>query len=120
VPAQISERVIILVATNIDQGTREGTHTLHSLIGFESVLCQKSANFRVRIRITQQDLANLIGASRQKTWEALKELEDSKVLKLIYRSILVMEPEKLQASYLPGRDITERPTKVAKYHTMHT
>jgi CRP-like cAMP-binding protein len=49
----------------------------------------------VRIRITQQDLANLIGASRQKTWEALKELEDSGVLKLMYRSILVVAPQKL-------------------------
>ena len=50
----------------------------------------------VRIKITQQDLANLIGASRQKTWEALKELEDSSVLKLMYRSILVTAPNKLR------------------------
>ena len=50
----------------------------------------------VRIRITQQDLANSIGASRQKTWEALKELEDSSVLRLMYRSILVNEPNKLR------------------------
>ena len=50
----------------------------------------------VRIKITQQDLANLIGASRQKTWEALKELEDSSVLKLMYRSILVTAPHKLR------------------------
>ena len=50
----------------------------------------------VRIKITQQDLANLIGASRQKTWEALKELEDSSVLRLMYRSILVTAPHKLR------------------------
>jgi cAMP-binding proteins - catabolite gene activator and regulatory subunit of cAMP-dependent protein kinases len=49
----------------------------------------------VRIKITQQDLANLIGASRQKTWAALKELEDSNVLKLLYGSILVIAPYKL-------------------------
>ncbi|HJP92999.1 MAG TPA: Crp/Fnr family transcriptional regulator [Pyrinomonadaceae bacterium] len=49
----------------------------------------------VRIGITQQDLANLIGASRQKTWAALKELEDSSVLRLMYRSILVTAPSKL-------------------------
>ena len=49
----------------------------------------------VRINITQQDLANLIGASRQKTWRALKELEDSGVLRLMYRSILVIAPDKL-------------------------
>jgi len=50
----------------------------------------------VTIKITQQDLANSIGASRQKTWQALKELEDSSVLRLMYRSILVMEPHRLR------------------------
>jgi CRP/FNR family transcriptional regulator len=49
----------------------------------------------VKIKITQQDLANVIGASRQKTWQALKELEDSNVLQLMYRSILVIAPHKL-------------------------
>jgi len=49
----------------------------------------------IKIKITQQDLANLIGASRQKTWQALKELEDSNVLRLMYRSILVVAPHKL-------------------------
>ena len=52
----------------------------------------------VRIRITQQDLANLIGASRQKTSQALKELESSGVLRLMYRSILVTAPHKLRMS----------------------
>lgn len=50
----------------------------------------------IKIRITQQDLANSIGASRQKTWQALKELEDSGVLRLMYRSILVTDPNRLQ------------------------
>lgn len=53
-------------------------------------------NEPVRIKITQQDLANLIGASRQKTWAALKDLEDAHVLRLMYRSILVTAPEKLR------------------------
>jgi len=53
----------------------------------------------VRIKITQQDLANLIGASRQKTWQALKELEDASVLRLMYRSILVTDPRKLRGRY---------------------
>jgi CRP/FNR family transcriptional regulator, cyclic AMP receptor protein len=52
----------------------------------------------VRIGITQQDLANLIGASRQKTWQALKELESSSVLRLTYRSILVTAPHKLRTN----------------------
>jgi len=49
----------------------------------------------VRIGITQQDLANLVGASRQQTWQALKDLESSRVLRLMYRGILVTAPHKL-------------------------
>lgn len=56
-----------------------------------------------KIMITQQDLANLIGASRQKTWQTLKELEDSGVLRLMYRSILVIAPHKLQNEHMPYR-----------------
>lgn len=66
---------------------------LIDLIAFESGMHPDQP---VKIKITQQDLANLIGASRQKTWEALKELEDSSVLQLMYRSILVTEPHKLR------------------------
>jgi CRP/FNR family transcriptional regulator, anaerobic regulatory protein len=53
----------------------------------------------VKIRITQQDLANLIGASRQKTWQALKQLEDSGVLTLEYGSILVTAAHRLEPTY---------------------
>lgn len=53
----------------------------------------------IRIKITQQDLANLIGASRQKTWQALKELEDSGVLNLRYRHIFVTSPNKLRTRH---------------------
>src|SRR5215216_3249377 len=58
----------------------------------------------VRIGITQQDLANLIGASRQKTWQALKELENSGVLRLTYGSILVTAPHKLRNEQSPVRN----------------
>lgn len=54
----------------------------------------------VKIKITQQDLANLIGASRQKTSQALKELEDANVLRLMYRSILLIAPEKLRNGHV--------------------
>ena len=57
----------------------------------------------IKIKITQQDLANLIGASRQKTWQALKELENSGVLRLMYRSILVIAPDKLRNGHIPYR-----------------
>ena len=57
----------------------------------------------VKVKITQQDLANLIGASRQKTWEALKELEEAGVLRLMYGSILVTAPHKLRRRHFPRR-----------------
>jgi len=56
----------------------------------------------IELKITQQDLANLIGASRQKTWEALKELEESSVLQLMYRSIVVTAPHKLRNEQVPA------------------
>jgi len=62
----------------------------------------------VKIRITQQDLANLIGASRQKTSQALKELEDSSVLRLMYRSILVIAPHKLRNEQSPEKHVNEQ------------
>jgi CRP/FNR family transcriptional regulator, cyclic AMP receptor protein len=62
----------------------------------------------VRIGITQQDLANLIGASRQMTSQALKELEDSSVLRLTYRSILVTAPHKLRNQQSSQRHVDEQ------------
>ena len=68
----------------------------------------------IKIKITQQDLANLIGASRQKTWQTLKELEDSGVLRLMYRSILVIAPNKLRNEHIPYRYGTEHAVAKAK------
>ena len=68
----------------------------------------------IKIKITQQDLANLIGASRQKTWQTLKELEDSGVLRLMYRSILVIAPNKLRNEHIPYRYGTEQAVAKAR------
>ena len=68
----------------------------------------------IKIMITQQDLANLIGASRQKTWQTLKELEDSGVLRLMYRSILVIAPQKLRNEHMPHRYGAEHAVAKAK------
>ncbi len=68
----------------------------------------------IKIKITQQDLANLIGASRQKTWQTLKGLEDSGVLRLMYRSILVIAPNKLRNEHIPYRYGAEHAVAKAK------
>lgn len=58
----------------------------------------------VKINLTQQDVANLVGASRQETSKALKGLEDSGVLELRYRSIIVTAPDRLRRGpVLPAR-----------------
>src|ERR1044072_10457 len=75
-----------LICNDISTRVREA---LIDLIASES---GRQPDQPVKIKITQQDLANLIGASRQKTWQALKELEDSGALRLMYRSILVTAP----------------------------
>jgi CRP/FNR family transcriptional regulator, cyclic AMP receptor protein len=72
------------------------TRVREALVDLMALESGRQPDQSVRINITQQDLANLIGASRQKTWQALKELEDSSVLRLMYRSILVTAPHKLR------------------------
>ena len=72
------------------------TRVRQALIDLTSLESGRQPDQPFRIKITQQDLANLIGASRQKTWAALKELEDLGVLRLMYRSILVTAPHKLR------------------------
>jgi CRP-like cAMP-binding protein len=65
----------------------------------------------VKIGITQQDLANLIGASRQKTWRALKDLESLHVLRLTYRGILVTAPQRLRKEQSHHRHAHEQVSK---------
>ena len=83
-------KLVNVICKDISRRVRE------ALIDLVSKEPHAGLNRPVRIKLTQQDLANLIGASRQKTWEALKELEDCGVLKLMYRSILVLAPQTLR------------------------
>jgi CRP/FNR family transcriptional regulator len=83
-------QLVNFICHDVSQRVRDA---LIELVDKESIVAPERA---VEIRITQQDLANLVGASRQKTWQALKELEDSGVLKLMYRSIMVTAPHKLR------------------------
>jgi CRP/FNR family transcriptional regulator len=79
------------------------TRIREALINLVALETGTLPDYPVRIGLTQQDLANLIGASRQKTWQALKELEDARVLTLMYGSILVTAPNKLRNGHSPGR-----------------
>jgi CRP/FNR family transcriptional regulator, cyclic AMP receptor protein len=81
--------LVNIICNDVAQRVREA---LLELMGQES---EAGPGQPIKIRITQQDLANLVGASRQKTSQALKELEDAKVLRLMYGSILLTAPHKL-------------------------
>jgi len=96
-------QLLNLVCNNVSTRVREA---LIDLLDTEPRIWPNQA---VKIGITQQDLANLVGASRQKTWQALKELESLGVLKLMYRSILVTEPQKLRHGNFPRRTMNEQP-----------
>jgi CRP-like cAMP-binding protein len=90
-------QLVNVICNDVAHRVRE---TLNELMSKES---GAKADRPIKIKITQQDLANLIGASRQKTWQALKELEDSGVLRLMYRSILVLAPHKLRHGHIPDQ-----------------
>jgi CRP-like cAMP-binding protein len=89
-------QLLSLISQDVSTRVREA---LIEFINFES---GTESDSPIRIRITQQDLANLIGASRQKTWQALKELEDWGMLRLGYGSILITAPHKLRNARVPG------------------
>ena len=83
-------QLLSLISQDVSTRVREA---LLEFIDFES---EGQPGLPVEIKITQQDLANRVGASRQKTWQALKELEDLGMLRLSYGSILVTAPHKLR------------------------
>lgn len=91
---QAEAQLVNVICNDISQRVRK---TLMDLMVKESGAMPRGP---IKINITQQDLANLIGASRQKTWQSLKELEDSGVLRLMYRSIFVIAPNKLRSEYM--------------------
>lgn len=88
-------QLVNIICNDVSRRVREA---LLDLMQSESSAADDLADRPVRIKMTQQDLANLIGASRQKTSQALKELENSGVLRLLYGSILITAPHKLRAS----------------------
>lgn len=86
-------QLVNIICNDISGRVREA---LIDLMRSESSAADGPADGPIRIKMTQQDLANLIGASRQKTSQALKELENSGVLRLLYGSILITHPRKLR------------------------
>jgi CRP/FNR family transcriptional regulator len=101
-----------IICNDVSRRVRE------TLIDLTSKEPGSKADGPIRINITQQDLANLIGASRQKTWQALKELEDLRVLRLMYRSILVLAPHKLGHEHIADEYGVKRAAARARVATV--
>src|SRR5262249_17772282 len=78
------------------------TRVREALVGLMDDGSVYTPKLPVKIGLTQQDVANLIGASRQETARALKELKESRVLELKYRRILVKAPDLLRQSKPAG------------------
>jgi CRP/FNR family cyclic AMP-dependent transcriptional regulator len=57
---------------------------------------------RVEVRMTQADLAQMLGASRSKTNAALKSLEATGMVKAGYRGITILDIDALRAIAGPG------------------
>ena len=88
---KVEAKVLSLICKDVPTRLRE------ALVDLIDVDCANTPHPPFKIGLTQQDVANLIGASRQETARALKELRDSGVLELRYRSIIVKAPEKLRS-----------------------
>jgi CRP/FNR family cyclic AMP-dependent transcriptional regulator len=99
-------QLLSLISQDVSTRVREA---LIEFVEFES---GPDSNAPIRIRITQQDLANLVGASRQKTWQALKELEDGGFLRLSYGSIWVTAPSNLRNARANKRSTEPNPNQL--------
>ncbi len=88
---KVEAQLLSLICKDVPTRVRE------ALVGLVDNGSASSPTTPVKIRLTQQDVANLVGASRQETSRALKDLEYSGVLELKYRSIIVTAPDRLRS-----------------------
>ena len=86
---KVEARLLSFIAKDVSTRVEEA---LIDLLDIEST-ARSSPPFS--IGLTQQDLANMIGASRQETSRALRQLENSGALQLKYRRIIITAPHKL-------------------------
>jgi hypothetical protein len=77
-------------------------------VGVQGALQRVALLFKFTARQSSQFGRIIFSASQAhkvsgKTWRALKELQDSRVLRLMYRSILVVAPHKLENRQIPDQ-----------------
>ena len=87
---QIENRLVSLMGKDV------GARVKETLVDLTKTQAKDSLKAPIIVSITQQDLADLIGASRQETAKALKKLKDDNTIELKYRSIVVKSTDKLR------------------------
>jgi CRP-like cAMP-binding protein len=94
---QLNERLAqFIAAREIDRIADDEQRLACSLLWLRNPVLFPSAGDV--LLITQQDLSNLIGMSRQRVNRALSTLESRGVLRVEYRTIRFLDPQKLQDS----------------------
>lgn len=97
---QLNERLAqFIAAREIDRMDDDEQRLACSLTWLRNpVLFPSAGNL---LMITQQDLSNLIGMSRQRVNRALAALEDQGVLRVEYRTLRFLDPQKLSQKAQP-------------------
>jgi CRP-like cAMP-binding protein len=94
---QLNERLAqFIAAREIDRIADDEQRLACSLLWLRNPVLFPSAGDS--LLITQQDLSNLIGMSRQRVNRALSSLESRGVLRVEYRTLRFLDPQKLQDS----------------------
>jgi CRP-like cAMP-binding protein len=97
---QLNERLgQFIAAREIDRMNNPDVRVARSLAAlFNPVLYPGVGDV---LRITQQELAYLVGLSRQRVNEALRSLESQKVIRVEYGGLRVLDPQALRWTFVP-------------------
>lgn len=89
----------------VEWAERNATASLHSVIAWRvMMLARRDPLFESRrqafeLRLTQQTLSRLVGATRQRVNQVLHEWESSKIIKVSRGGLIILNAEKLEAQF---------------------
>jgi CRP/FNR family transcriptional regulator, cyclic AMP receptor protein len=102
---KIEKRLVNLICKDVETRVKEALVDLMSEKGAEH-------DRYPHIRLTQQDIADLVGASRQETAKVLKRLEEDDVIRLKYCLVIVKSPDRLRAAIASSSRLTGPAQKI--------
>ena len=100
---QLNERLAqFIAAREIDRMTNPDVRVARNLAAlFNPVLFSGVGEM---LRITQQELAYLVGLSRQRVNEALASLQEQGIIRVEYGGVRILDLQALRTSVFPSRD----------------